>query len=328
MHKIKILCIACICSILIFGCATVPKPKIEIIESNEPVISPTLKIDQTRTLKRVVAIARFSNETNYGKGIYLNNENVLGKQAMDIFSAKMANTGKFIMLERSDLEYLEKESDFSGSKKMNIPADYLIIGSITDFGRKNTGKVGVFSRSQKQTAYAKVHIRLINVNTGQVIYGEEGEGEAYSEVGTVMGMGAQQGYDATLNDKATEAAISKLINNIINNLLNNPWKSYLLGESNGTWIMAGGKSQGIMIADIFEVVKKGDSVTNPQTNLPIELPGQKVATIKVINVTGNSLEDEVAFCEVIYGNIDKNDLSIYYIQEAKKWGCESWDGIH
>jgi len=302
---------------MLMGCATVSKPKIEKISPTTPVISPTLQSSQVRTLKRVVAIARFSNETNYGKGVYLNNENTLGKQAMDIFSAKMANTGKFIMLERADLEFLDKEAEFSGAAKVNIPADYLIIGSITDFGRKNTGKVGVFSRSQKQTAYAKVHIRLVNVKTGQIIYGEEGEGEATSEAGTTLGMGAQAGYDSTLNDKAIEAAISKMINNLMNNLLNSPWKSYILAENEGTWIMAGGKSQGIKEGDLFSVFQKGKTVVNPQTNMPIELPGEKVATIKVIQLSGNTTEDEISLCSLVDGKINSAENGQYYVQEAK-----------
>jgi curli biogenesis system outer membrane secretion channel CsgG len=304
--------------LMIIGCATVSKPVVQNISPQEPAISLALQDNQSRTLKRVVAIARFSNETNYGKGVYLNNDNTLGKQAMDIFSAKMVNTGKFIMLERSDLEYLDKEADFTGKKMTNVASDYLVVGSITDFGRKNTGKVGAFSRSQKQTAYAKVHIRLINVKTGQIVYGEEGAGEAYSEAGTVLGMGAQQGYDTTLNDKAIESAISKLINNIINNLLNDPWKSYVLGESGGKWIIAGGKSQGIKVGDEYSVVQKGDTVINPQNNLPIELPGKNVATLKVIQLLGSTSEDEVSYCELVNGQIVNKDLSQYYVQESVK----------
>jgi len=304
--------------VTMFGCATVPKPVVQKINPATPNISPSFNEDQQRTLKRVVAIARFSNETNYGKGVYLNNDNTLGKQAMDIFSTKMVNTGKFIMLERSDLEFLNNEADFSGNKAPDIPADFLVIGSITDFGRKNTGKVGAFSRSQKQTAYAKVHIRLVNVKTGQIIYGEEGSGEAYSEAGTVLGMGAQQGYDTTLNDQAIEAAIGKLINNIINNLLNIPWKSYVLSEVDGFWVIAGGKSQGIKVGDEYQVMQKGTTVINPQTNLPIELPGKNIATIKVVQLLGTSTQDEVSYCELINGKIVESDISKYYVQEMTK----------
>lgn len=304
--------------IFILGCATVNKPTEVSIAPVNPVISPTQYEQDTKTLKRVVAIARFSNETNYGKGVYLNNNSGIGKKAMDIFSSKLVQSGKFIMLERSDIEYLEKESTFNKTNMAQIPADYLIIGSITDFGRKTTGDVGAFSRSQKQVAYAKVNVRLVDVKTGQIVYGETGEGEAFSEAGTVLGMGSQTGYDSTLNDKAIDAAISKLVNNIMNNLLNNPWKSYFLSKENEGWIISGGKSQGIMVGDTFLVYENGKTITNPQTNLPIELPAKKIAKVKISDVLGDNVQNEVSICQLIEGEIDKDNLSKYFISENKE----------
>ena len=50
-------------------------------------------------LKRKVAIARFSNETEYAKGaFYDKNNDPLGKQAVDILSTKLTSSGKFILL--------------------------------------------------------------------------------------------------------------------------------------------------------------------------------------------------------------------------------------
>ncbi len=308
----------CTCLIMIFiisGCATVPQPDIVKVSSDDTMISPVLADSQARTLKRIVAIARFSNETNYGRGVYLANNYDVGKQAMDILSTKLVQSGKFVMLERSDLEFLERERNFDQSTINMIPADYLIIGSITDFGRRTTGKVGIFSRTQRQSAYSKVNIRLVNVKTGQIVYGETGEGEAYSEAGTVLGAGSQAGYDSSLNDKAIDAAISKLVVNIMNNLLNNPWKSYLLSKSDDLWIMAGGESQGIQIGDTFNVMLRGETVINPQTNLPIELPGKKVALLHVLQMAGDNVENEISICELIDGEIDQLSLSDYYITD-------------
>ncbi len=51
------------------------------------------------TLKRKVAIGRFTNETQYAKGIFYDRENdPMRKQALDILSAKLAASGKFILL--------------------------------------------------------------------------------------------------------------------------------------------------------------------------------------------------------------------------------------
>ena len=223
---------------------------------------------EEQSLKRKVAIGRFSNETQYAKGIFYDKANdPIGRQAVDILSTRLASTDKFILLERQDMDVILEELKIAGNEGLQkVGADYLIVGSVTEFGRKNVGDVNVFSRSKTQTVQAGVSIRLIDVSTGQIIYSEEAKGEAETSNKTVMGMGERTDYDATLGDKAISAAISKLVENIINNCMDRPWKSYLLSYDNDGILISGGKSQGLKIGDIYEVVEKGRSIKNPQTN--------------------------------------------------------------
>lgn len=84
---------------------------------------------EEKTIKRKVAIGRFSNETQYGKGLFYDKENdPMRKQAMDILSSKLAASGKFILLERDDLDILVSEA---GDAMDKVNADYIILGSIT-----------------------------------------------------------------------------------------------------------------------------------------------------------------------------------------------------
>ena len=58
-----------------------------------------------KTLKRKVAIGRFTNETQYAKGLFYDRDNdPMRKQALDLLSAKLASSGKFLLLERDGLE--------------------------------------------------------------------------------------------------------------------------------------------------------------------------------------------------------------------------------
>jgi curli biogenesis system outer membrane secretion channel CsgG len=71
------------------------------------VIDATAKISSppapTMGLKRKVAIARFSNETQSGQSFLVDNSgDRIGKQAADILSARLTETGKFMMFERLD----------------------------------------------------------------------------------------------------------------------------------------------------------------------------------------------------------------------------------
>ena len=271
-------------------------------------------------LKRKVAIARFSNETKYGQSFFIDkNNDRIGKQAVDILSAKLIATEKFIVLERADFDKIQRELDIGNASPLKNMADYLIVGSVTEFGRKDQSEVGIFSRVKKQLAFAKVHIRLIDVYTGQILYSEEGIGEAYSEAGTVIGIGEKAGYDSTLNDKAIEAAITNLSSNIIENLLDKPWRAYVLGFEGDFFIISGGKSRNIKPGKVFDVILEGRKIKNPQTNMFITLPGKQVAELRVVQCVGDSVQNEVSLCELVSGSLQKfihsNNFSKLFIRE-------------
>ena len=188
-----------------------------------------------KTLKRKVAIGRFTNETQYAKGIFYERENdPIAKQALDILSSKLASSGKFILLERDGLEELVAEA---GSEMQKIGADYIILGSVTKFGRKVEGDHGVFTETKTQTVEAGVSIRLVEVSTGLIIYSDEASGFAETTAKQTLGLGGTSGFDATLSDKAISAAMTQLVENIINKCMDKPWKGYLLSIEDDTYIM-------------------------------------------------------------------------------------------
>ncbi len=281
---------------------------------------PTIETTQPKqkTVKRKVAIGRFSNETEYGKGLFYDKENdPMGKQALDILSTKLAASGKFLLLERNDLASLLEEANRNGTNAQQaIGADYMIIGSITEFGRKNTSQSKVFSTSKTQTVDAAVSIRLVDVSTGQIIYSDQGKGSAEITTKTsFVGTGGHAGYDATLSDKAISAAIDQLVENIINKLTDKPWKSYFLAFDNDAIIIAGGSSQGIEAGMQFAVKTIGKQVKNPQTGILISLPGKEVGKIEVISTGGDTPETEYAIVRIVSGELDGNNISDYVIEE-------------
>ena len=310
----KKLCVISVCAsllLLFVSCTTTTT-----VSKVEGSLNEDAPAQEYEGLKRIVAIARFSNETEYAKGAFYDKENdPVGKQALDILSAKLAARGKFILLERADADKIDTEIQKYGAASQKVPVDYLIIGSVTEFGRKTTGEVGLVSRKKKQTVEAGVNVRLVDVKTGQVIYSEEGKGEAESESATVLGMGGVQGYDATLSDKAISAAIEMLVDNIERTCMDRPWQSYILSSDSDGIIIAGGAKQGIRKGNVFPVYEKGKLVKNPQTGMMIELPGKLVAKVKVLSVGGSTVTDEYAFVSLIEGNIDSSNLSKYVIQD-------------
>ena len=266
-----------------------------------------------RTIKRKVAIGRFSNETQYAKGMFYDKANdPMRKQALDILSSKLASTGKFILLEREDLDVLVKEA---GSDMNKIGADYIILGSITEFGRKTEGEQKVFTSTKTQTVEAGVSIRLVEASTGLIIYSDEAKGFAETSTKQTMGVGGTAGYDATLSDKAISSALSQLVENIINKCMDKPWKSYILSIDEGNYVISGGASQGLAAGDKFNVYMRGKIVKNPQTGMNVELPGTKVGEVTVLSSFGDTPESELSFCSYEGQDIDATNLSNYYIMD-------------
>jgi len=290
------------------------------LKSEEPQISNSL-LDSEKFVKRKVAIGRFSNETRYGKSVFsTGSDHNIGKQASDILSAKLAESGKFILLERDsdDMELINKELSMNNIKGLNIPADYLILGSISAFGRKDESNAKVFSRTRKQVAFATVNIRLVDIYSGQIIYSDEGSAEAYAEAKTKTFSSSEMGYDSTLNDKVISGAISKLISNIIENLTEKPWRTFILDYTDGIVTIAGGDSQGINVGDVFGLYQKGRTVYNKQLGNKIELPGKLVGNIEVIGTAGSTINNEISFTEITTNNATINkELENYYIEELK-----------
>lgn len=227
------------------------------------------------------------------------------KQALDILSSKLASSGKFVLLEREDLDVLVAETGESMNK---IGADYIILGSITEYGRKIEGEQKVFSQTKTQIVEAGVSIRLVEASTGLIIYSDEAKGFAETSSKTTLGVGGTASFDATLSDKAISAALGQLVENIINKCMDKPWKSYILSIEDGVYIISGGISQGLSVGDVFTVYKKGKVVKNPQTGINIELPGTKCGMVTVLQSVGDTPETEVSFCSYDGEPVSGDDL--------------------
>lgn len=299
------------------GCTSATRGTVNPVPVTQPDISPTLMAEDTRALKRVVAISRFSDETKRSNSFLVDyNGDRLGKQASDILASRLTDSNKFIMLERDALNAVQTEAKYAGKALESVGADYLIVGSVSEFGRSTNSEVGVFSRNKIQIATATVNVRLINTRNGEIIYSEEATGEARTEANRVFGVGETAGYDTSLDDKAVSAAISKLVSNIMENLLDAPWQAYLVGVDQGFYMMTGGESQNVKVGDNFTVYTEGKRVKNPQTGMMITLPGKPVAEIEVMSLVGKG-QNELSLCRLKSGDIDNKALASLVVREAE-----------
>jgi len=287
-------------------------PKARQVEAQQEAQAPGAKRYKTK-----IAILRFSNETNYGRSL-LNDADLdrIGKQASDMLASRLVMSGNFVVLERPDLQKLEREQAISGGGKI-VGADTAISGAVTEFGRSVGGKRGFLSSTKVQTARAKVDVRLVDVKTGHAYFSAMGTGEASTEAGEIAGFGSQAEYDATLNDRAIAAAISDVIDRLVATLADRPWRTDILEVQGEQVFITGGKHQGVREGDALAVMEAGATVKSKQSGFEVTLPARQVATLKVVSLFGESETNEGAACHVTSGAIDRAALGKLFVSEPR-----------
>lgn len=269
---------------------------------------------EQKSLKRKVAVGRFTNETRYGQTLLRDsNLDPLGKQAADILVAHLVQTGKFLVFERSDISPIMNEKDRIGASKDLVGVDTLIIGSIVEFGRSEDGKRGLFNRARTQRAHAKVAIRLVDVRTGLAFHSATGAGEATTEAKTTFGIGSTADFDGTLTDKALSAAVVDVLENLANTIQGRQWRTDILAAEGGQIFISGGPSQGITQGDRLVAMQAGRVVTSAQTGLGIELPPTPLAELEVVSSFGTGELSEGSITKIVSGSIPQNLSNIYVV---------------
>lgn len=292
------------------GCATQSRP-IEVKEPPQSNAVQKLVQEETAasavtkpTLKRKIALGRITNETTYGKSLLRDTAgDPVGKQIADMLSKALTESGAYVVLERTDISKLQDESKLTGVKQNLVGVDALIMGSLTEFGRKTVGQTGFVSSSKKQVAFAKIDIRLVDVVTGQSFFAASGAGESSTESASTFGFGSQAAYDSTLNDSSIRQAISEVVNRLTTELNRRPWQTSIIGAEQGRYFIAGGKSQGLKPGMIFSVQTLGEKVKSPQTGFEIVLPGKEVAQLRIESLFGDTEMSEGAVATVVSGSL-------------------------
>jgi curli biogenesis system outer membrane secretion channel CsgG len=312
---------AALAAVIVAGCA-VPAPP------PNPVAAPQSRVEQQEaqarqaqasdpSLKRKLAIARFTNETRYGRSLLTDsNYDSLGKQASDMLASRLVASGRFLVFERTDLTKIKNEQLITKQADL-VGVDTLVIGSVTEFGRSTSGETGFLSSTKVQTARAKVDVRLVDARTGHVFFSASGTGEAKSEVGQVAGFGNKADYDATLNDRAIGAAISDLLGALMTKLQDRPWHTDILKVAGQQVFITGGSRQGLKVGDLLSVVIEGEKVRSQQSGFEMNLPPTPIATIRVNAHFGDNETNEGSSAEIVSGTLPAGKADRLYVVEKK-----------
>ncbi|AOM42518.1 CsgG/HfaB family protein [Xenorhabdus hominickii] len=210
----------CLASLMLSGCATESSSTLQVQKVSS--------YNTTYTgIRSPIAVGKFENRSSYQNGIFSDGIDRLGNQSKTILVTHLQQTGRFNVLERTNLAELKAEAGLQGKAQKLKGANYVITGSVTEFGRKEVGDHqlwGILGRGKSQVAYAKVMLNVVNVETSEVVFTSAGAGEYKLSSREVIGFGGTSSYDSTLNGKVLDLAIREAINDLVAGIENGAWE--------------------------------------------------------------------------------------------------------
>ena len=205
--------------LLLVGCATESSRSVEVA-----------KVETAQTVwqgqRSLIAVGKFDNRSSYMNGIFSDGVDRLGNQSKTILVTHLQQTGRFNVLDRSNMDEIKTEANISGKDQSLKGATYIITGNVTEFGRKETGDralFGILGRGKSQVAYAKVALVVVNAKTSEAVFTTQGAGEYTLSNREILGFGGTASYDSTLNGKVLDLAIRESVNNLVAAIGNGTW---------------------------------------------------------------------------------------------------------
>ena len=207
-------------ALLLGGCAATESRR--TIEA-ETVASAATNYDGPRY---AIVVGNFQNRSSYQRGLFSDGTDRLGSQSKTILKTHLQQTNRFDVIDRDNMAEIAEEARIAGTEQALEGAEVAVGGDVTEFGRRTTGDrqlFGILGAGKTQVAYAKVALNLVDVRTSRVVYSAQGAGEYELSNREVAGFGSTAGYDATLNGKVLNLAITEAVNNLVEGLENGAW---------------------------------------------------------------------------------------------------------
>jgi len=233
--------------------------------------------------------------TNFGKGHI--------KRMTDDFIVKLSNTNRFVLMERQEVDQIIDEKAFeavaSGGDILDRlrelqGADYLIHGEVNNFyTTTKREKVPYLDEEQVRVeGTAEGTFRIVDIYNGTVIAADK-----VSIRERIKDAKDSTRIVSNLIDKFTTEAVGKIVDRIY------PIK--LLGLSgDGTIYLNRGEDGGLKVGTVFEVMRPGDLLIDPDTKRSFGKAETKIGTLKIVAV-----EDYRARAKMISGQgAQKGDI--------------------
>lgn len=139
--------------------------------------------------------------------------------AQDVFVTELVKSGKFRVIDREQLSALMREKNLSLSGDVDpatavragklLGVEYFLTGAVTEYGNTSKGGSGFGVSVKKKKFVAAMNARLIDTETGEIVWADEGRAEQGSAKVRVFGVGGGVD-DERMFDKVMKPVISDL----------------------------------------------------------------------------------------------------------------------
>jgi curli biogenesis system outer membrane secretion channel CsgG len=279
----------------------------------------------TGTRKRVVAVDEFDYGTVQSQVAAVFGTQVdIGKGILAMFTKRLAEQGKFRIVERSNIKKVMAEQDFGASNRVKqgtqarlgriTGADAILMGTIVTFGRddkrKSVGGFGIGPRALgglkiktgEDKAVVVISFRLVDAESSEVIATGEARGESSRkqngvDLGALVNRGGgaasvdmtSANFGQTIIGEATMQSVDKLAADLNANegkiqMRNLDIESRIAEVAGAQIYLSTGSFDGVNKCDRFEVHKIVKEVKDPVTKDVIDMVTEKVGDLVVTEV--------------------------------------------
>jgi curli biogenesis system outer membrane secretion channel CsgG len=245
-------------------------------------------------LKKRVAVMSFEDRVGYGHNI--------GKGVSDMLITALVESDRYLVVERSELDEILQEQGLGMSGAVTpqsaaqvgklLGIEVMVTGSVTEFGEKKSevgGGLGSLSGFNigvsTKTARVAVDIRMVNVNTGEIITAKTAVGEdettGLDNVGIAdIDFHNSDTWDNTQLGIASREAINQCVEYVSEGADDVLWQGKVIRVSGTTIFMKPGSKGGVAAGMVFSVYRPGEELIDPDTGLSLGSEESKIGEIQ------------------------------------------------
>jgi curli biogenesis system outer membrane secretion channel CsgG len=282
--------------------------------------------------KRRVAVMDFDYGTVMSsvQAVFGTNEDI-GRGISDMLVNQLVNDGSYRVIERKQLDKILQEQNFSNSNRADAATaakigkvagvDAIITGSVTQFGRDDKhyggagggghwsgygfGGLGV----KKDKAVVEITVRIIDVNTGEILASVTGHGESKRSGAALSGGGGDwkasgngaldmgsSNFGATIIGEATKASVAQAATELDQKAASLPHEAPpavaingLVADATGNDLVINvGTNAGVHVGDKLSVTRVSRVIKDPATGQPIRSIEAPVGTLTITSADATS----------------------------------------